>query len=437
MIKPFNPFILATFFAFQFGVAHAADFDTIWNAIEARSPALKSEANEKEASEIRVSRAKGHWVPRLFLSAGVVSTNDPGTTLFSTLGSRSLETTDLSPSLMNQPPRQWFKSGNAVVDWTLFEGGARQSEVKGASLLSESRSVAMAARKNEIYSELVREFGKLVTLNVERNGVIELKEKLSRLVERYKVGSKDNPVGYSGLLGMRSLINRLESVLSQNGAESDALIESIRIRSGLDSLDRSTNPTIDSVEFAKEKFKKFAIRGSGSSLRVESMRLMAAAQSEFAVAERARWLPRVGLFARENLVSGPRDTGTSTDYGAYLQWSIFDASNVGAYREASLRSSAADYRSSEIAEKSEVARRGLQSSLPMLEGNLKRVKESMEITSEQVAVTEKLFKNGSVNALQLAEVLSRRADVIESRKQVEIALLDQLTEAFLQNESIQ
>lgn len=415
---------------------NAADFETVWSAIEARSPSLKSESSEKEASEIRVSRAKGHWVPRLLLNAGVVSTNDPGTTLFSTLGSRSLEATDLSPSLMNHSSRQWFKNGNAVVDWTLFEGGARQSIVKGASLMSESQSLSMAARKSEIYSELVQDFGKLATLNAERSGVVELKEKLSRLVERYKVGSKDNPVGYSGLLGMRSLVNRLESVLSQNSAESDAVLESIRIRSGLDSLDRSTALMADPVDFAKDKFKKKNATGkAGSSLRVESMRLMAAAQTEYSMAERAKWLPRVGLFARENLVSGPRDTGTSTEYGAYLQWAIFDASNFGAYREASLRSSALEYRSSEMAEKSEVARRGLRSSLPMLEGNLKRVKESMEITAEQVLVTEKLFRNGTVNALQLAEVLSRRADVIENRKQVEIALLDRLTEAFLQNVS--
>lgn len=435
MLKAYVPYLVPVFFTLQLGVADAADFETIWSAIEARSPALKSEASGKEAAEVLVSRSKGHWVPRLLLNAGVVSTNDPGTTLFSTLGSRSLEAADLSPSLMNHPSRQWFKSGNAVLDWTLFEGGARQSAVKGALLMSESQSLTMAARKNEVYAELVQDFGKLAALNTERSGVIELKEKLSRLVERYKVGSKDNPVGYSGLLGMRSLINRLESVLSQNSAEADALVESMRIRSGLGSIDRSTQLTSDPVDFAKEKFKKNAAGNTDSSLRVESMRLMAAAQTEYSMAERAKWLPRVGLFARENLVSGPRDTGTSTDYGAYLQWAIFDASNIGAYREASLRSKALEYHSSEMAEKSEVARRGLHSSLPMLEGNLKRVKESIEITSEQVSVTEKLFKNGSVNALQLAEVLSRRADVIENRKQVEIAYLDQLTEAFLQNVS--
>lgn len=435
MRKTLRRFLLVSLFAFRVTTAYAADFETIWNAIEARTPALKSEASDKEASDIRVSRSKAHWAPRLLLDAGVVSTNDPGTALFSALGARSLEAMDLSPSQMNHPSRQWFKRGDVVLDWPLFEGGARQSAVKGAALMSESQVLSMDARRNEVYADLVQEFGKLAALNIERGGVIELKEKLSRLVERYKVGSKDNPVGYSGLLGMRSLTNRLESVLSQNLAQSDALVEAIRVRSGLDSIDRSTILVADPIDFAKEKLKKNGAANDGSSLRVESMRLMAAAQAEYAMAERAKWLPRVGLFARGSLVSGPRDAGTSTDYGAYLQWTIFDAANVGAYREASLRSLAVEYRSSEMAERSEVIRRAVRSSLSMLEGNLKRVKESIEVTSEQVSVTERLFKNGSVNALQLTEVLSRRADVIENRKQIEIAYLTQLTEAFLQNAS--
>lgn len=437
LINAFWIFLLACLFVSQATPAKATGFDTVWKAIETRSPSLKSEANEKEAADLQVSRAKSHWVPRLLLNAGVVSTNDPGKALFSTLGSRSLQMQDLSPSSMNEPPRQWFKSGNVLLDWTLFESGAKQSMVSGAALVSESHALSWAARKNEVYSELVREFGKLVSLNAERVAVIELKEKLSRLLGRYKVGSADNPVGYSGLLGMRSLGNRLESVLAQNSGEAETIVESLRIRSGLDSIDQTISTAPDAVEFAKEKFKKVTNRDRGSSLRVESIRLIAMAQSKYSLAERAKWLPRVGLFASKSLISGPRDTGTSTDYGAYLQWELFNASNLGAYREARLRSAALGHRSDDLAEKSAIDRRNLYVSLPMLEGNLRRVRASREITAEQVLVTEKLFKNGSVNALQLTEVLSRRADVIENQKQIEMALVGQLTEAFLQNASAQ
>jgi outer membrane protein TolC len=413
--------------------AKASDFETVWRAIEVRSPSLKSEISEKEASDIQVSRAKRHWLPRLMVNANVVSTNDPGTTLFSTLGSRSLLASDLNPSLMNDPSRQWFKRGAATLDWTLFEGGAKQSLVKGSASVNESHALSMAAKKNEIYSELVSDFGKLASLNSERMGLIELKEKLSKLVERYKVGSRDNPVGYSGLLGMRSLLNRLDSTLSQNQMESSALLDALHIRSGIDPLDLKMTSLTDAFEFTKEKFKKLKSDPQGSSIRVESMRRMATAQAAFSQAERARWLPRVGLFANENVIVGPRDTGTATEFGAYLQWELFNASHFGAYREASLRSMAFEHRSNEMAENSMIARRSLRSSLPMLEENLKRMRESMKITSEQVLVTEKLFRNGSVNALQLAEVLSRRADVIENQKQIEITLVSQLTEDFLQN----
>jgi hypothetical protein len=430
-------FIIFTFICFfaSSHVTHADEFEAIWSAIESRSPGIKSEAIEKEAAELQLSRAKGHWAPRLLLNAGVVSTNDPATSLFSTLGSRSLQATDLNPSLMNSPERQIFKNGNIVLDWALYEGGSREYSVKGASLLSESQAISVSARRNELYAELARDYGKLLALNAERADLLGLKEKLSRLVDRYRVGSRDNPVGYSGLLGMRSLIHRLEGILAENSAGSESLLESIRIRSGIESIQVSSITGNDPVDFMKGRLQRNLGNHSSSSLRVMEMRLRSTAQSEFSMAERSRWLPRVGLFARGNLLSGPRDTGTSTDLGAYLQWTLFDASNVGAYREASLRSSASMKRSEELAEKSLIVQRGLQTSLPMLEGNLKRARASLEITAEQVAVTESLFKNGSVNALQFAEVLSRRADVIESRKQIELALLDQLSESFLQNAS--
>jgi len=431
----FISFLLSGFVFSQMAYAGGEDFDAIWSSIEERSPSLKSEANENAAADVQVSRAKGHWVPRLSLNAGIVSTDDPGKALFSNLGSRSLQATDLSPSLMNHPSREWVKSGSALIDWSLFEGGAKQSVVRGAKLLKESQVLSLAARKKELYSELVRDFGKLASLNAEQFGVQELQEKLSRLVERYKVGSRDNPVGYSGLLGMRSLINRLDSVLAQNEAQVAALVESIRIHSGVASIESRALLKSEPIEFVKQKFNKANHGEQGTNLRISSMQRMAMAQSEYSRAERARWLPRVGLFASKSLVSGPRDTGISTDYGGYLQWELFNASNRGAYREASLRSSAFTNRSDAMVEESAIARLNLNRSIPMLDGNLNRIRESMKITNEQVLVTEKLFKNGSVNALQLAEVLSRRADVIENKKQIEMALLDQLTEAFLQNAS--
>lgn len=418
------------------GSAHADDFDRLWTAVQSRSPALRAEANDRSASELLQQRTRAHWAPRLLLNAGLVSTNDPTTTLFSTLGSRTLQASDLSPDLMNEPSREWFKRGSLVLDWAIFEGGARSSVARGSSLLAESQSLSASARKNEIYAELVRDYAKLGSLREEKKGMLELKEKLARLIDRYRVGSQDNPVGYSGLLGLRSLLNRLEGLLDKNAVETGTVVSALQLRSGLEGVDAMAPAVKDPIRFVQEKLSRGADARTDGALREKSMRLAADAQAEFAKAERARWLPRIGAFASGSLVSGPRDSGISTEYGAYLQWELLNATHWGAEREASLRAQASQERASEISENSRIARESLKRALPMLEMNLKRIRDSMAITTEQVAVTERLFRSGSVNALQLTEVLSRRADVIESHKELEVVLMSQWAEDYLQNVGI-
>ena len=54
--------------------------------------------------------------------------------------------------------------------------------------------------------------------------------------------------------------------------------------------------------------------------------------------------------------------------------------------------------------------------------------------SEQTRVTETLFKNGSVNTLQLVEVLSRRADLIVSQTEAHLGLIKTSAEMILKTQ---
>lgn len=413
----------------------ATDFDSLWKGISEKSHALLAEKSEFEASEIGASRAGRHWAPRLLLNAEAVSTNAPSTTLFSTLDSRSLLATDLSPGLMNNPSRQWFKRGGVTLDWALFEGGSRTAVSSGATLESQSRALALQAQQNEEYSRLAQDYAKLLALRSEVKAYLGLKEKLQSFLARYKLGSKDNPVGYSGLLGMRALLNRLESYLEQSSAEIFSIERSIQVRSGRGEQPIQTAETLSSPAFIDSKLTTRKNDPNRSSLSAESMRLSADARAEYAKAERARWLPKVGVFASGNLTSAPRDSGTSTEYGAYLQWELFSAGNIGAYRESLLRATSAKEKASEMTQRSKIMKESLAQSVPILRENLKRAENSIELTDEQILVTEKLFKNGSINALQFVEVLSRRADVVQNRRQIEYAYVDSVAMEYLQNVS--
>ncbi|MBS1963569.1 MAG: TolC family protein [Bdellovibrionales bacterium] len=406
-------------------------FDRLWRATLDRSPGMKAESAEVEAAENARANADRHWLPRLGLLANAVSTNSPTTTLFSTLGSRSLQASDLSPGAMNEPGRQWFKNGNLTLDLPLFEGGARVAASRGAELMQRSHETARDAKRNELFAGTVRAYAGLLAMNEERTMLDSLRTKLRGVIGRYRVGSKNNPVGHSGLLGMRALLNRIESALDANGVEKEAELEALRVRSDLRDLSEKDFPGGEAIRFARGKLETKS--GEGADLRAAAERSAALAMTEYAKAERARWLPRVGLFASEGLVAGPRDTGTSTEYGAYLQWQLFDGANLGAYREASLRARAMEARVDEMNENTRIGRAVSERSLPVSLANLERIEDSLRLTAEQTEATENLFRNGSVNALQFSEVLARRADLIQAKREIEKSVLNTLVESYLMN----
>lgn len=60
--------------------------------------------------------------------------------------------------------------------------------------------------------------------------------------------------------------------------------------------------------------------------------------------EKARHLPRVGLFAQTNIYSGDRDTANAQAYGIYLAWDIFNSDSYGRVGEANAKFRASEPR---------------------------------------------------------------------------------------------
>lgn len=427
-------FTFSVLSAFFLNTVRASDdFASLWKDVSARSFGISSSRYEAEAAAVGASRAVRHWFPRLLANAQIVNSNDPGTTLFSTLRSRTLVATDLNPDLMNHPSREWFKQGSLVLDWSLFEGGAGVAFERGAEKESEAQALALASEMSKEYTNLTNEYAKLIALRNEHSAYKELKEKLNAFLARYKLGSRDNPVGYSGLLGMQALANRLDGYLDQTQAEISATEYSLKTRSGREGKTIST-PTDLSVK----KFVDSALSVRNQDRRENSFQARSAARaadaaSEFSKAERGRWLPRVGVFTSGNLTSAPRDSGTSVEYGAYLQWELFNPKNIGSKKEATLRAEATRERANQSAEASNISSQFAALSIPALEKNLTRIEDSFRLTSEQVAVTEKLFRNGSINVLQFVEVLSRRTDVVQSRRSIELAYVNLVSTRYLES----
>ena len=78
--------------------------------------------------------------------------------------------------------------------------------------LVKASELEVKAKKTEEYSELSRQYGG--ALVHAQNGALlsDLKNSLQKIISGYQVGSQSNPVGYSGLLGLKGVDNRIEGM---------------------------------------------------------------------------------------------------------------------------------------------------------------------------------------------------------------------------------
>lgn len=403
-------------------IADTLSFAAAWSKINEGSAAQDASRMEVEAlteSQARISR---HWLPKVYLDAKSYQTNDPGASFFGLLEQRSIQQSDFNPDSINHPDTHIYTRGALGVDLLLFEGGMKSSQV---DMLKHS----IAAQKNatsqiqiEQYSAVGLSYGSIAVLEQQKNRLQTLSTEISRMIKGYQLGSKSNPVGYSGLLGMKSLANRVNGLINQYEAQGAAYYTAL---SEMGLKDQKWAPElIDSVSFVDRYFSSSKQRSEAlASFKVQSGKENAKVSEEAANMEKAKFLPRVGVFAESYIFNGNRATANGYNAGVYLQWSLFDPSDYGGLKEAKLKSmSAAKY--SEASEQQERAERAaLSESIKSLRLSIELLNDSHKLLIEQSKMTETLFKNGSINALQIVELLSRRTDLIAQQSEAELSLI--------------
>jgi outer membrane protein TolC len=147
--------------------------------------------------------------------------------------------------------------------------------------------------------------------------------------------------------------------------------------------------------------------------------------------EKAKFLPRLGLFAQGDLYGGNRAAATSYSSGAYLQWDLFSAPNFGAIGQAEHQAAAAQAKADELKNKLASDHVAAESGAKASERSLTLLDESADLLEEQTQTARGLFRSGSINALQLVEVLNRRADLLVNRAQVELQLAQMKAALFM------
>jgi outer membrane protein TolC len=396
-------------------------FDEIWGQFYQKSLKQKSVMLEKDAHEQSLARAQRHWLPRAFVGGQWFSTNDPTQVFFNHLGQRSIEQADFMPADLNRPGRETFRAAALGIDLPLYEGGMKASQSSMYEALVKASDLELRAKRSEEYAELARHYGGLLILTQNENLLNELKLNLGKVIANYQVGAQSNPVGYSGLLGLKGVVNRIEGLLVQY----ELKITNSRewINSKIEHTDLWKPEVNESVsDFLATKLSSGSHVSSSSLLQAQEMKLKTL--EEMKNMERARFLPRLGLFAQNHFFDGDRDSATSQSYGLYLQWDLFNPDSYGRVGEAQAKKLAEETKLKSYKQEERIMLSNLSESKVALEKTLKVLSNSDSLLQEQSSNAMKLFRSGMLNALQLAEVINRRVDLVENKLAAETQYLD-------------
>jgi outer membrane protein TolC len=409
----------------RWALAETLSFTTAWKKINSESPSIESSRLQFESITQGQARAARHWLPRVYIDAKTYQTNDPGASFFGILQQRSAQQNDFIPNNINHPNTQVYSRGALGIDLALYEGGMKSAQTELYKHSAAAQENATSQIQIEQYSQVGFSYASIAVLQKQKKKLDVMNSEIIRMVKRYELGNKSNPAGYSGLLGMKSLANRINGLINQYTASSNshyAVLKEMGL--GETNATKWSPEDIDSKTFVNRYFfHEKDTADTTPSFKTESAQKNVLASLEMANMEKAKYRPRIAAFAESYLFNGDRNTASGYTAGLYLQWNLFDPAIHGSLKEAKLKSlSAAKY--AEASQQQEQAERAaLAESILSLQQNLELLEDSYKILIEQGKMTGTLFQNGSISALQIVEVLSRRADLIEQQSEAELGLL--------------
>lgn len=413
--------IAVAFITTSFVKADTLSFGEAWRKISESSLLQHGAKLKTQSAEEGLSRAEKHWMPRIYLDIRTYQTNDPGNAFFGLLEQKKVESKDFSPDALNHPNSQILTKGVLGFDLTLYEGGMKQAQVEMYSHKAEAEKLEASQIQIEQYAQSSLAYGSIASLQKQRTKLAQLNDEVTKLIQGYQLGQKSNPVGYSGLLGMKSLANRIGGLLDQLEAQQKSSYVILK------------EMGVKDVNWIPESFdaRAFVARYLGLQKNIEepqSYKVRAGVEAaraslQASTMEKSRYLPQVGAFAESYAFNGSRDTANGYMAGLYLRWSLFDPSDYGKFKEAQLASMAAEKLNEASAQQENAERESLFEMVQALLSNLARLDDSDKLLSEQTRVSSTLFRNGSINALQFVEILNRRTDLISQQLEAEIGLL--------------
>jgi len=235
------------------------------------------------------------------------------------------------------------------------------------------------------------------------------------------VGSNSNPVGYSGLLGLKGVKNRIDGHLYELDLKISQSKNWINTKT---ELNQNWTPNLsDNLnDFVLKKLSSSKVVSLSTMLMAQELKVSTLDQAKDM--EKSRHLPRIGLFAQNNYFNGQRDTANAQAYGIYFMWDLFNSDSYGRVYEANAKYFAGKAKLEAGKQEERMMLDRLNTTKITLVKSLLLIEDSDILLREQSINAMKLFRSGMLSALQLAEVVNRRVDLIEQKNKIEADYLE-------------
>ncbi|MBI1822678.1 MAG: TolC family protein [Nitrospirae bacterium] len=266
-----------------------------------------------------------------------------------------------------------------------------------------------------LYHETLLLFGTFKIFQKESSQLESLSDTTRGLLENYRIGVKRNPLGYSGLLGLKSVANRIKEAISENDSRIRLVKNTLEER-GVGLPKRwipAKEPGKESIltfadYFLKPNKNSFAEK---KSPRAEMMFAEAQASELQIEGEKAKTRPQVGLFSEGYLADGNRDAAASYVLGLYFRWNLLSSETYRKTDQARISASALKARAEDFQLQEKIEFENASVSASALRQRIALLEENTALLEEQLKTSQKLFASGSINVLQLVEVINQKLDL--------------------------
>ena len=401
--------------------AKSITFPQLWAFISEKSPALRASRFRQEAAEISKRRLARHWLPKLHVDSSAFNTDDPTANFINILGERQVTTQDFNPTVLNAPGAHDFTQTTVGADFSIYDGGQSVAALAAQNKIAVARRIETQAARLKQYSEAARLYGDILSLADEKATLKGLDKKNIKTISTYRLGTKANPIGYSGILALKNTENKIEAAKERVNLELSNDQKALEILSGEPLPNSGWSSGANILQFATA-YVPLAPNTSSFSFTAKAQLAKSEAAERKIKAEKARYLPHVGLFAQDTVYTGDRGNASGYTAGGYLKWN-FDAVDIGAAKQAKLEAAAARSMAESVELNDRIQIDAAITSLRSAEKIIRLLQQNEKRLSDQWLVSKRLFRNGSIAAAQLAEVLSNAVDVAQAKSNAEKSYL--------------